>query len=60
MAITAHWCAEVNSKLTLKSALLAFRYIPGSHTGVCLATHFVDALRAFDVLENVRDRTFDF
>jgi hypothetical protein len=45
LAVSAHWIAQDmetgTCKLSLKSALIAFHYIPGSHTGAELAKTFL-------------------
>ena len=62
LAITAHWIGQEAesgprmSKLNFKCTLIAFHYVPGSHTGVDLAEtilHLIDCARI--PLEKVLD-----
>lgn len=49
LAVTAHWIEQdptmATRKLSFRCSLIAFHYIPGSHTGVALARtliHLID------------------
>jgi hypothetical protein len=48
MAVTAHYSIVLNGKLQMRSQLIAFRYVPGSHDGESMATvmlRILDELR---------------
>ncbi|KAG2337895.1 hypothetical protein BDR05DRAFT_894559 [Suillus weaverae] len=55
MAITAHWIAKANqdSMLVLKTALLAFHHIPGSHDGQSLGSMILYLLDRADTAAKV-------
>jgi hypothetical protein len=53
LAITAHWIAKKNGFLRLRSALIAFHYLPGSHDGKAICTAVIEMLERADVLTNV-------
>jgi hypothetical protein len=58
MAITAHYCLEADiggkKKLTLRSHLIAFRHLEGSHTGQNIAKVFLGVLKEFNIAHKVR------
>lgn len=55
MAITAHYMGyNDDGHLVLKSRLVAFRYVPGSHDGEHMASVFLDVLKELDVVDRVR------
>jgi hypothetical protein len=41
LGVTAHWIEVSNSKWTLRSAVIAFRTVSGSHTGENLARYLL-------------------
>jgi hypothetical protein len=55
MALTAHWIAKANnnSMLMLKTALLAFHHIPGSHDGQSLGSMILYLLNRADTAAKV-------
>lgn len=54
MAITAHFVArDERSNLIIRSRLIAFRMVSGSHTGVNLASIFFDILKEYGLLHKV-------
>jgi hypothetical protein len=55
MALTAHWIAKANndSMLVLKTALLAFHHIPGSHDGQSLGSMMLYLLDRADTAAKV-------
>ena len=53
MAVTAHWMAEKNGHLELKSALLAFQKVWGSHTAKNLASVMLRILDRAGTTTNV-------
>lgn len=60
MAVTAHWVEEGDgTKLKLKSRLIAFRLVSGSHDGVNLAKHFFKILEEFGLLRKLGCVTLD-
>lgn len=48
IAVTAHWIGQNTEsgpyKLAFKCALIAFNYVPGSHTGVELAKKLLELI----------------
>lgn len=53
MAVTAHYSVEVNKRLVLRTRLIAFRHVGGSHTGKRLAEEFLAILKQFRLCERV-------
>ena len=55
LACTAHWIAkgQGSSALKLKAALIAFHHLPGSHTGVNIATTLLDLLDRAGITDKV-------
>ena len=61
MGVTAHWiqvtrdqnAGGVNMILTLRSDLIGFYNVPGSHTGVHLAHAFLHVLDRIDITHKV-------
>ena len=54
MAITAHYLLrDENNRLILKARLLAFRYLPGHHTGNNLADAFFAVLKEEGIVDKV-------
>jgi hypothetical protein len=58
MAVTAHYMIEAGGQLSLRSRLVAFRHIKGSHTGENLAKEFYNVLCRFKVSHRVRHSLF--
>jgi hypothetical protein len=57
MAVTAHYCARApDGRLVLKSQLVAFRHVQGSHSGVNLARTFVSVVKEIGCLHRVSFR----
>ena len=54
LAMTAHWIAEVNSTLQLKTALVAFHRLRHNHTGKSLARTVMHLLDRAGVTVKVR------
>ena len=55
MAITAHFVArDERGNLIVRSRLIAFRMVSGSHTGVNLAGTFFNILKEYGLLHKVR------
>ena len=60
MAITAHWLEQASlqmsgrlqQKINLRTDLIGFMHIPGSHTGERLAEVFLWVLKRFKFIEN--------
>jgi len=55
MAVTAHYCAKSSKtgNLVLKSQLVAFRNLQGSHTGVNIGKVFVRIVKEVNCLHKV-------
>lgn len=53
MAITAHWIEDVAGQLRLRSNLIAFHHIPGSHTGLNISRIFHEMVKRAGIAENV-------
>lgn len=54
LAVTGHYMAKSKSgQLVLKSELIAFRKLVGSHTGANMGTVFVRILKETDILHKV-------
>lgn len=54
MAITAHYCIkDENGNLVVRSRLVAFRHVTGSHSGTNLAQHFMGVIQELGVLHKV-------
>lgn len=54
MAVTAHYCSkDSRGRLVLRSHLIAFRHISGSHTGENLARYFVEILEDVGATQRV-------
>jgi hypothetical protein len=53
MAITAHYVAMVDGRLTICSKLVAFKYAPGAHTGDYLGALFVEILQKLQLSHRV-------
>ncbi|KAG2069507.1 hypothetical protein BDR04DRAFT_1021190, partial [Suillus decipiens] len=54
LAITAHWIVkEHKARLVLKAPLIAFYYIPGSHTGKALASKILELIDRTEMTHNV-------
>ncbi|KAF5358776.1 hypothetical protein D9758_008518 [Tetrapyrgos nigripes] len=49
MAITAHYIIREHGHLILKSCLIAFRHVQGSHDGESMATHFLGVLDEYGI-----------
>lgn len=55
LAITGHYLSRLpNDDIVLKSELLAFRKLEGSHTGANLGKVFVKVLKEVGILHKVR------
>jgi hypothetical protein len=54
LALMAHFMTQVNGHLVLKSKLLAFRYVPESHTSKNLAHVIFNILKEALILGKVR------
>jgi hypothetical protein len=55
MAVTAHYCVyDESGNLVVRSHLIAFRHVVGSHSGANLAFHFMTILRELNILHRVR------
>ena len=54
-ACTAHWIAkgQGSSALKLKATLIAFHHLPGSHTGVNIATTLLNLLDCAGIMDKV-------
>jgi hypothetical protein len=59
MAVTAHYFVETTVKIWLRTRLIAFRHVPGSHTGIVLGYHFHDILVEFGIDHKVGQITAD-
>jgi hypothetical protein len=59
MAITAHFVNENVSPWVLESRLIAFRHMPGQHTGDALGHAFVDILEKYGLQHKVGQITAD-
>lgn len=47
MAVTAHFCTrDTDGRLVLRSHLIAFRLVKGSHTGVHLAKILMEVIKS--------------
>src|SRR5438132_9802173 len=55
LACTAHWIVkgQGSSALKLKATLIAFHHLPGSHTGVNIATTLLDLLDHAGITDKV-------
>ena len=55
LVITAHWIAleDRTAMLGLKAGLIAFHYLPGSHTGTVLSSEILGLLNRAKVANNV-------
>jgi hypothetical protein len=55
MAVTAHYCAKSSKtgNLVLRSQLVAFRNLQGSHTGVNIGKVFVRIVKEVNCLHKV-------
>lgn len=57
MAITAHFAAyDENGNLVIRSRLIAFRALSGSHTGVNMGSTFLGILKDYNILHKVFTR----
>lgn len=56
ICVTVHY---IDAEWNLKHFVLAFRHIPGKHTGVRISTVFCDILKEYDVLERTLCVTLD-
>ena len=59
MAVTAHYILETPSSVQLRSRLIAFRYVPGSHDGLTIGAVFIEILDEFQVLDKIGQITSD-
>jgi hypothetical protein len=54
MAVTAHYCAKASDgRLVLRSQLVAFRHVQGSHSGANLAKTFISVIKEIGCLNRV-------
>lgn len=54
LACTVHWIAKgENPTLRLKAALIAFHHLPGSHTGVNIATALIGLFDRAGITDNI-------
>ena len=54
LACMVHWIAKgENPALRLKAALIAFHHLPGSHTGVNIATALIGLFDRTGITDNV-------
>lgn len=62
MAVTAHYCAKSSKtgNLLLKSQLVAFRNLRGSHTGINIGKEFVRIVKEIGCLHKVCHLLFKF
>ncbi|RDB20127.1 putative AC transposase [Hypsizygus marmoreus] len=60
MAVTAHWCFEAaDGDVKMRSRLVAFRHVSGSHDGVNLAKVFVGILKELGICNKIGMVTLD-
>ncbi|GLB37947.1 putative encoded by [Lyophyllum shimeji] len=60
MAITAHFMSfGINGQVTMTTRLVAFRYVPGSHSGQNLAKVFVAILKELGIFNRIGMVTLD-
>jgi hypothetical protein len=56
MSITAHYCVDsygTKKELAMKSSLIAFRYVRGSHSGKRMAQEFLDVVKELSLEKKV-------
>jgi hypothetical protein len=54
MAVTAHYCAKADDGwLILRSQLVTFRHVQGSHLGANLAKTFISVIKEIGCLNHV-------
>jgi hypothetical protein len=53
MAVTAHYVLPVCGRLIMRSRLVAFQHVVGSHTGENIAGIFITILRELRLLRKV-------
>ena len=53
MAVTAHYASRTGKHLYVRSDLVAFRYIDGSHSGANIGKEFVCILEEIGCLQKV-------
>ena len=60
MVITAHYCMKLKrtGKLEIKSQLVAFHHVKGSHTGVNIGEVFVKVIKEIGCLYKVKNSVF--
>jgi NADPH-dependent 7-cyano-7-deazaguanine reductase QueF len=59
MAITAHYIIETTASIKLKSRLIAFRHVPGTHEGSVIGNVFVDVLDELKIKHKIGLITVD-
>lgn len=58
MAVTAHYMLKIDDDLVMKSRLIAFRHITGSHTGMALGKEMVKILDELGIMNRVSSCSF--
>ena len=59
MAVTAHWVANENGHMVLRSALVAFRHLRGNHTGAHIAAELYKIIDSIGCLDKISMITLD-
>ncbi len=59
MAVTAHYILETPSAIILKSCLIAFRYVAGSHDGTTIGQTFLNILEELGLEHKIGQITSD-
>lgn len=53
MAITAHYLLEIDKTWQMRSRIVGFRHVPGSHAGECMAKHFETIVKDLGIMHKV-------
>lgn len=59
MAVTAHYIHEARGRLLLRTRLIAFRHIRGSHEGVVIGQRFLEILTELGINHKIGQITAD-
>ncbi|KAF5358783.1 hypothetical protein D9758_008530 [Tetrapyrgos nigripes] len=59
MAVTAHYMIQKDGHLVMKSRLVAFRHVEGSHDGLNMATYFFTVLKELGITNRIGMITLD-
>lgn len=53
MAVTGHWIQERSGAFELRSDMIAFKYLPGTHTGEVIGNTLVKVAERVNIIQNV-------